>query len=65
MIGRDAMRRFDTDGTNPFAYVNVLLYTQQLEAAVAFLHWKGQHLAVRAFFFFSFRFVSFSFFSAQ
>lgn len=45
VMGRDAMRRFDTDGTNPFAYVNVLLYTQQLEPAVAFLHWKGQHLA--------------------
>eukprot|EP00904_Undaria_pinnatifida_P010723 jgi/Undpi1/6781/HiC_scaffold_21.g09258.m1 len=43
--GRDAMRRFDPDGTNPFAYVNVLLYTQQLEKAVSFLHWKGQHLA--------------------
>ncbi|CBJ27707.1 Nuclear pore complex protein Nup93, putative [Ectocarpus siliculosus] len=43
--GRDARRRFDPDGTNTYAYVNVLLYTQQLEAAVAFLHWKGQHLA--------------------
>ena len=44
------MRRFDADGNNPFAYVNVLLYTQQLEAAIAFLHWKGRHLAVRALF---------------
>lgn len=45
--GRDGRRRFDPDGTNPYAYVNVLLYTQQLEAAVSFLSWKGQHLAVR------------------
>eukprot|EP00752_Nemacystus_decipiens_P018614 g16689.t1 len=43
--GRDARRRFDPDGRSPYAYVNVLLYTQQLEAAVAFLHWKGQHFA--------------------
>ncbi|CAN0149209.1 unnamed protein product [Scytosiphon promiscuus] len=43
--GRDGRRRFDPDGSNTYAYVNVLLYTQQLEAAVAFLHWKGQHLA--------------------
>lgn len=47
MSGRDARRRFDPDGRSTYAYVNVLLYTQQLEAAVAFLHWKGQHLAVR------------------
>lgn len=45
--GRDARRRFDPDGRSPYAYVNVLLYTQQLEAAVAFLNWKGQHFAVR------------------
>ncbi|CAN0234818.1 unnamed protein product [Pylaiella littoralis] len=43
--GRDARRRFDPDGSSPYAYVNVLLYTQQLEAAVAFLHWKGRHAA--------------------
>lgn len=48
MSGKDGRRRFDPDGNNPFAYVNVLLYTQQFEAAVSFLHWKGFHLAVNA-----------------
>lgn len=45
--GRDARRRFDPDGRSPYAYVNVLLYTQQLGAAVAFLNWKGHHFTVR------------------
>lgn len=47
--GADGRRRFDPDGKNAYAYVNVLLYTQQLGEAVAFLHWKGQHVAVRYF----------------
>lgn len=44
--GKDGRRRFDPDGNSPYAYVKVLLYTQQFEAAVSFLHWKGHHVAV-------------------
>ncbi|CAM9394309.1 unnamed protein product [Ascophyllum nodosum] len=43
--GRAGRKNFDPDGNNPFAYVNVLLYTQQLGAVVAYLHWKGCHIA--------------------
>lgn len=45
--GANGRRRFDANGENTFAYVNVLLYTQQFGEAVAFLLWKGHHLAVK------------------
>lgn len=45
--GKDGRRRFDPDGNNPWGYLNVLLYTQQFNAAVSFLHWKGLHLQVQ------------------
>ena len=48
MGGRAGRKNFDPDGNNPFAYVNVLLYTQQLGAVVAYLHWKGCHIAVES-----------------
>ncbi|CAN0060591.1 unnamed protein product, partial [Choristocarpus tenellus] len=45
--GVEGPRRFDPDGRTPFAYVNALLYTYQLEEAVAYLYWRGDVLEVK------------------
>ncbi|CAM9424833.1 unnamed protein product [Discosporangium mesarthrocarpum] len=42
--GVEGPARFDPHGRTPFSYINALLYTQQLECAVAYLYWRGDVL---------------------